>query len=267
MAEQKTPTPTLGSPDTAWFRLIDTVKNPNSGFQLGTDMGSGQSMVYQGGVPVLVLPSEKTGKFDSVQFRTVDEAALLIRSFGSTQIKQLQKQLGLPVNGQMSNDFVKTYLDYANRASVQNYALANMQAKGMATIGTTRPFTLATISEIEPIVPTVSRSVSIKQFSEGEARGILEEFYAEAVGRRPSNKEVKSFLGKINAAAKAKPTTSTTTYGRDGGSTTVSGGAGYQMADAQIAARQQAEADPEASSFLASTKYMDAFMDAIKSQV
>lgn len=265
MAEQKTPM--LGSPDTAWFRLIDVVRNPDSGFQLETDIRSGQSMVMRDGMPVLVLPSEKTGKFDSTQFQSMESAAALIRSFGSSQIKQLQKQFGMPVDGQMSDTFVKTYLEYANRASVQNFSLARMQASGISSIGTTRPFTLGSIAQANPFVPTVSRSVSVKQFSEGEARGILEEFYAEAVGRRPSDKEVKSFLGKINAAAKAKPTTSTTTYGIDGGSTTVSGGAGYSSADAQIAARKQAEADPEASSFLASTKYMDAFMDAIKSQV
>lgn len=265
MAEQRKPL--LGTPDTSWSRLVATAANPDSGFTVETD-GSGRSFVVQAGVPVLVLPSEKTGKFDSTDFQTLQEAAILIRSFGQTQIKQLQKQMGLPVDGQMSDGFVNTYLDYANKASVQNYSLAYTQAKGYGTIGTTRPFTFATIAKSEPKTSATSRSVSIKQFSEGEARGILEEFYAEAVGRRPSDKEVKSFLGKINAAAKKRPSVSTTTYGAGGGSTTISGGAAeYTSADAQLAARKMAEADPEASSFLAATKYMDAFMQAIESQV
>ena len=98
---------------------------------------------------------------------------------------------------------------------------------------------------------STSVSKSFTSFTEAESRGILENFYAEALGRRPSDAEVKKFSKTINNAAKAAPSTSTTTYGTNTTATTQK--EGYTQADAELEARTLAESQPESNAFLTST--------------
>jgi hypothetical protein len=96
---------------------------------------------------------------------------------------------------------------------------------------------------------------------------VLENFYAEAVGRRPSDKEVKAFKGAVDREAAKKPTTSTsrTTYDLEGNARTSSSSKdGFAQADAELLGRDQAESDPRANAFLTSTKYFDAFVGALR---
>lgn len=111
-----------------------------------------------------------------------------------------------------------------------------------------------------------SRNINVASFSDNESRAILEDFYAQAVGRRPSDDEVKKFNAAINKASKARPTVTTTVTSGTGNSTTTSK-QGFSQVDAQMMARQEAEAQVGSTGFRNSTVYYDAFLRAIGQQV
>jgi hypothetical protein len=126
---------------------------------------------------------------------------------------------------------------------------------------------LAKGADSAPRAGSTSTSTDIFQLSDGDARALLENFYAEAVGRRPSDKEVKSFKIAVENQARKKPTVSTsrTTYDVDGNAnTTSSSKQGFNRSDAELMGRDTAEADPRANAFLTSTKYFDAFVSALR---
>ncbi len=108
-------------------------------------------------------------------------------------------------------------------------------------------------------------SLSYTSFSDAEARGILENFYADALGRRPNNKEVAKFKNVINAAAKKRPSVSTTVS--SGNTSTNTSNEGYSQADAELTAREMAEAKPGANAFITSTKFMDTFLGILGGKI
>lgn len=241
--------------------------------QLSADQNGNRFVLANGG-QVFVLPDEN-GKFTSKLYLTTEDLVAKLSTLSPGETKVLEKNLGLKPTGMKANpSLVQRYISEANKASVNNVATILAQQNGSIKSFSQRP--LNPIEQAQISIKTgdiagggtrTSRSVSVAQFSAGDAQAILEQFYADTLGRRPKKSEVKKFNDLINKQAKKQPSVSTTTYGADGSSTTMSGGAGYSQADAQMAARQMAESDPEASAFLTSTRYMDAFMNAIGSQV
>jgi hypothetical protein len=113
--------------------------------------------------------------------------------------------------------------------------------------------------------PSTFTNKSFMSFSDAEARGILESFYADALGRRPNNKEVAKFKNAINAAAKKNPSISTQVT--SGSTSTSTSNEGYSQADAELAAREMAESKPGANAFITSTKYMDTFLSILGGKV
>jgi len=163
------------------------------------------------------------------------------------------------------NAFVSGMLKAANQISVQNLTrytdLVNTGKKGEP---------LDFYSQLKTLEGTgggnqVSTNTSAMNFTEGETRALLEGFYGEALGRRPNEDEIAKFQKRINAKAKANPNISTTTY-TSGGSQS-SDKEGFTAADAENMARNAAENKPGAHGFIASTKYMDAFLGSLRGKV
>ena len=109
-----------------------------------------------------------------------------------------------------------------------------------------------------------TRQVSYASVSREESAAILEGFYAEALGRRPNEDEVNKFYKQLQAAANKKPTVTTQTT--TGQTTTSRTQAGFTQSDAELMARETAESTRGASGYLMSTKYFDAFLNAIESR-
>lgn len=160
------------------------------------------------------------------------------------------------------NAFATQLKRAANQVSVQNLMLyQELVASGKKG----KP--LDFFSQLKSLKGTegnkqVNTNTSVMNFSEGETRALLEDFYAEALGRRPNEDEVAKFQKRINAKAKSNASVSTTVY-TSGGSTTTDK-EGFTQADAQLMARKSAENKPGASGFLASTKYMDVFLSSLR---
>ena len=110
-----------------------------------------------------------------------------------------------------------------------------------------------------------TRSVQVTQFDAADSRSILEDFYEQALGRRPDEKEVTAFQKAINKAAKARPAVSTTNV--SGNTSTTTQAPGFSGEDAGLMARQQAEAQVGSAGYRNSTVYYDAFLRAIGQQV
>jgi hypothetical protein len=110
--------------------------------------------------------------------------------------------------------------------------------------------------------------------SKGDAAVLLEDFYAEAVGRRPTAKEVDAFKNAVGKAAKKDPTKSVTNTtavtGLDGNtnrSSSTTSEEGFGVNDARMLGREQAESDPYAKGFLTSTKYFDVLVRSLRGEL
>lgn len=264
------------NPTEAWSALLDVLKQPVVPLQMSSKDGVRFVFDPATGQEAFVIPDSKTGIFNSKELY-LNENQILSRlsTLNQQETRDMEKALKLKPSGVVGNPaLVQRYMAEIRKASVNNFSAALAYSSGRVSALDIKPLGVldqvnmsAMTGDLEGAGgPRRSRSISITQFSEGDARAILENFYADTVGRRPTDKEVKKFNSLINQQAKKQPSTSTTTYGADGTATTVSGGAGYSAADAQMAARKMAESDPEASAFLSSTRYLDAFMNTIGSQ-
>lgn len=110
---------------------------------------------------------------------------------------------------------------------------------------------------------STQRTVTYQDFTDDEASAILEDFYRDALGRRPNKKESQKFAELLRKRAAEKPSVVTSTSG--GGTTTVREQAGFGTTDAQMLARQQAEARPGFKPYQLGTKAFDGFMAALQS--
>lgn len=110
---------------------------------------------------------------------------------------------------------------------------------------------------------TTQRTVTYQDFTDDEAAAILEDFYRDALGRRPNKKESQKFAELLRKRAAEKPSVVTSTSG--GGTTTVRERAGFGTADARMLARQQAESRPGFRPYQLGTKAFDGFMAALQS--
>lgn len=262
---------TTQSLNSYWQGLLDAT---NSGVvKITADNNGNRYAVDSSGNLVYALPGDNNIFISGRPYAMAEEVVAQLSTMSPGATKALEKSLGLKQTGIPGNaELTQRYLSEANKASVKNVSVAMGKQNGTLQQFTQKPLSPTDQAKVSIATGDIttgarrSRSVSVTQFSEGDARAILEQFYADTLGRRPDDAEVKKFNALINKQARKQPSVSTTTYGADGSSTTMSGGAGYSAADAQMAARKMAEADPEASAFLASTRYMDAFMNAIGSQ-
>lgn len=115
------------------------------------------------------------------------------------------------------------------------------------------------------------RTTTSKQYfsmSDADARLLLEDYFGEAVGRRPTKEEVEKFTSIVKKRAGKRPRVEQTITSAD----TLSSESrvleeGFGVADAQLAARRQAEAGPEFEAYRLASSYYPALLRAIGSPV
>ena len=117
-------------------------------------------------------------------------------------------------------------------------------------------------------VTTTSKSVD--KISEGTAWAVINDAVTKAIGRAPSDSELKRFIGRANDIAVRNPTRTTTTtkynkYGQAVSSNSRSR-QGASAGDYELAARNLA-ATPESAAYQAATTYYNAFAQALSSPV
>lgn len=238
---------------------------------------SDSNIVQRQGTNWLVL-ADDSGKItkDSVANETAWR-----QTFSAMPAKEVLKyQDLLRKSGYLGSDYATTgyadseFLDAIIVASrdVSFRNLSTFQAGG--DLSTQKPWDLLSYLQNRSNIGADSRkrsststSTNYFEFNDAQARSMLESFYAEAIGRRPSDKEVSLFRRAVETEAKKNPSISTsrTTYDFEGNSSTSSTSKqGYTAADAELAARTTAEEDPRANAFLTSTKYFDAFLSALR---
>ncbi len=251
-----------------WAYLLEQQKRNKEAnrFVLNSD---GSVVRYQGN-DVLLLP-DLNGKItgNSVKYETsyLNE----LRSMPIKDRKGLQLQLkkagmlppGYVANGLLADtDFLNASLLLARQVSAQNYAVATSESgipAGVKPMDTNEYLRLAAKQSGGTGGTNIQRNIT--SFTGAESRGILESFYGDALGRRPTDKEVASFEKALNAAAQRNPTVTTSTTSGD--VTTSKSTGGFNQADAELKARNMAEKQVGAAGYMSSTKYMDAFMNVL----
>lgn len=256
-----------------WSFVLERQKQAKEGqrFMVNDD----GSTIRFGGNAVLLLPG-KDGKITdtSVQYET--DYLMRLRSMGVKERKALQIQLknagylgrDYIANGllDVDNAFLNASLLLARSVSAENYAIATDETQPWLK---RKPIStddyIKLMSSQKSGYSRTSTQRSISSFTDGESRSILESFYGEALGRRPSDDEVAKFKKAINNAAKANPNVTTMVSGANTTSTTSK--EGYSQADAELSARKMAESQVGAAGYISSTKYMDAFLSVLGGKI
>lgn len=253
-----------------WSWLYDTQQKTREANKFMT-LDDGETIKYQG-QPTLILPDSKTGAIskDSVQLEST--YIMRLRSMPVKDRAKFQQQLksagylapDYVANGLLDTDraFISAALLLARTVSAENYAIVMDPASlssGRKPVSTDDYIKM--MSGKQSGYSRISTQKSISSFTDGESRGILESFYGEALGRRPTDAEVAKFKKAINTAAKSNPNVTTTVSGVN--STTSTSKEGYSQADAELSARKMAESQVGAAGHIASTKYMDVFMKTL----
>lgn len=116
-------------------------------------------------------------------------------------------------------------------------------------------------------------STTIDEMDPAEAKSMIRNAAANALGRDPTREEIEDFIAKAQTIAKANPnvTTTTTNYGFDGEATDQTsfsrGGGDAVTAQAQEAALEQAKQSEDYTAFQAAGVYMPWLMDALASPI
>lgn len=246
--------------------------------------GSYQLQYNQGQTFIIAGPDGVATLKDPTSF------AVEISQLDPKSIKQYQKilkQVGLitdpnyKISGIADNIFRNAILQAGNVISGLNYNIFHSNKAGSVN-----PYTIETglkyLAKNPGLAtggvgigagagkPTTTTDTVTKAFSitQAEAVDLLEGFYAAAVGRRPNKNEVSAFVDLVNKKAKANPASQTTVTKTNAAGTkqtrTVTEKAGYGETEAALAGRKQAESDPRSHAFLASTKYFDAILAAVR---
>lgn len=221
--------------------------------------------------PYLVLPGED-GKITENSILKEADYILRLRSMSMKNRKVFQQQLKSAgylapdyiANGLLDTDnaFLSAAVGLARTVSAENFAIATDEAQPWLKrkpISTDDYIKMMSGRKAGYSRTSVQKSVS--SFTSGESRGILESFYGDALGRRPTEAEVKKFQKAINIAAKSNPNVTTTVSGEN--SSTSTSKEGYSQADAELKARNMAESQVGAAGYISSTKYMDTFMKVL----
>ena len=205
----------------------------------------------------------------SVDYRNQEELIQQAYSFKKEDRKKLQeafKKAGLlpsnyNANGELDRDsaFEIAFLTAHRYANQVNY---NRLVNSQPLVGI-----LDAVSEYKTDEdskgPTVSKSISEFAISDGQAEALLEEFYTEAIGMRPTKKDINKFKEIVQKKGAAKPRTTQTTTTADGlTSTTKVLEEGFGAAEASSLARRRAEARPEFAGYQMATTFYDAVLSA-----
>jgi hypothetical protein len=250
-----------------WAWLL---QNQNSTREAEKFKPTDDGLVRLKGKEVLLLPGAD-GKItgESVKYESDYLYALRAMPVKERKAKQLALKKagflppGYAANGLLSDpDFINASLLLARQISSQNFAMARdsgAMIQGRDPMTEDKYLRLAAKQNGGLGGPTVQRNIT--SFTGAESRGILESFYGEALGRRPTDKEVASFQKAINSAAQKNPTVTTSTT--NGDTTTSKSSGGFNQVDAELKARNMAEKEVGAAGYISSTKYMDAFTNAL----
>jgi hypothetical protein len=251
-----------------WAWLL---QNQKAGREAEKFKPTDDGLVRWAGKEVLLLPDEKTGKITGESVKYESDYTYALRAMPVKERKAAQialKKAGfLPANyvanGLLSDpDFINASLLLARQISSANFAMARDSG---AMIQGRDPMTMSEYLRLAAKqsggLGGTSVQRNITSFTGAESRGILESFYGEALGRRPTDKEVASFQKALNTAAQRNPTVTTSTTSGD--VTTSKSSGGFNQADAELKARNMAEKQVGAAGYMSSTKYMDAFMNVL----
>jgi hypothetical protein len=206
-------------------------------------------------------------------YKNAEEIRQLAFSLDKTNRKKLQEEFKklnlLPknynANGELDRDgaFEQAFLNahtFANRVNYNN--LVNNQP--ILSLSDA----IKQYKSEETGGPTVSRAISEFSLSEGGAEAILEEFYTQALGIRPTQKDVQKFKEIVSKRAADKPRITQTTQSADGLETrTKVLEEGFGAAEAQSLARRKAEARPEFAGYQMATTFYDSLLRAAQSPV
>ena len=109
------------------------------------------------------------------------------------------------------------------------------------------------------------RNVVHQKFKPEEFEIAIDQLFQQTVGRGASEDELNDFVSKLQAYEKKNP--QVTVSKTSGNTTTQTQSGGVDSNTMQSIMREEALANPEAEGYNKATKYLDYFMDAIKSPI
>jgi hypothetical protein len=169
---------------------------------------------------------------------------------------------GEPIDGEVTPTFLEAMSAVQANISERNY-YRKQSNQSILTTAQGLEYFLERGSLQKPKTKTEKSFYSI---SDGEARAMLENFYSEALGRRPTKDEVNKFASVVRKRAERQPQVGQITSSPDGLSEQSKiTQPGFGEAEAALAARRQAEAGPEFESYRLATSYYTALLRAIGS--
>jgi hypothetical protein len=208
----------------------------------------------------------------NIAYRTAEDIRSLVFSLNKNDRKKLQQEFKtlqlLPsnynANGELDRDgaFENAFLQAHTLANRVNFQKLQNQEPILGLSDAIKQYR----SEEEG--PTTQRNIAEFALSDGQAEGLLEEFYTRALGVRPSKKDIDQFKEIVRQRAGNKPRVTETTTTADGRtSTTKTVDTGFGAAEAELLARRQAEARPEFAPYQMATTFYDSLLRAAQSPV
>jgi hypothetical protein len=264
--------PTYGMSDpansmtTPWTSGVSLAHDPTSGLMLNVETGQ---LLNKNSAEVFMLPDPGTDRLGSPQMKLSDKVIQAtdlmnrITKMPSNTIKVWEKALGLPVTGAYSDTVAKSILNYARLATQRNWT--------RSLSGDTGGF--KPVSEMDMLLEDKkagklgggsksSTTTTTTRFNVENSGAFITDMFQQLVGRDPSQQEQQQWVEKLTAAAKKKPSVSTTT--RIGQNYSTTSETGFTEASAQQMVRNQLAMSPESQSLMASTNLYDAFLQAIQ---
>lgn len=169
---------------------------------------------------------------------------------------------GEPIDSEVTPGFLDAMATVAGAISEQNY-YRRQANQNILSLAQGMDYLLERRGLEKPQVTTEKSFYSI---SDGDARAMLETYYADALGRRPTKDEVEKFTSVVRKRAEKKPQVVQGTRSPDGlSSETRVLQPGFGQTEAELTARRQAEAGPEFESYRLATSYYTALLRAIAS--
>jgi hypothetical protein len=264
-------TPVFGAADssggftTPWTSGVSLAHDPTSGLLLNVETGQ---LLNKNKQEVFMLPDPSTDRLGSPQMKLSgkvvqsDDLANRVSRMPSKTIEVWEKALGLPVTGAYSDKVAQSIMGYARLATQRNWT--------RSLSGDTGGF--KPVSEMDMLLEAkksgalgaskTSTSTSTTRFNIENSGAFITDMFQQLVGRDPSQQEQQQWVEKLTAAARKKPSRSTTTQtGRNYSTTSEEG---FTADSAKQMVRNQLAMSPESQSLMASTNLYDAFLQAIQ---
>jgi hypothetical protein len=211
----------------------------------------------------------------NIEYRTAEELRQEAFSLSKDNRKKMQeafKKIGLlpkdyNANGELDRDnaFESAFLLAHNYANQVNYNKLVNNESLVGIIDAVKQFKLEETGK-----PQVSKNITEFSLSDGQAEALLEEFYTQALGVRPGQKDIEKFKEIVKKRASKKPRITETTTTTDGSVSTSSSKVieeGFGTAEAELLARRRAETRPEFAPYQMATTFYDAVLRAAQSPV